>query len=154
MTPAKNKKFKKQYPAGRHVGIFVNDIDKTSRFYIQRLGFKMDRDYVADQKIIKDIFGIHSSCRIRYLSLDDFGVELFYFPQVKLKPRNARTSGANHWTLLVRDKFSFCRGLKKKNVKVIEVIKSHTTTFFIEDPEANLIEVKSHEDPNHAQKRY
>ena len=55
-----------------------------------------------------------------------------------------KTTGYNHWTLLVEDKGTFCQHLKEQGVEVIQVVKPHGYTFFIEDPERNLIEVKSY----------
>ena len=57
---------------------------------------------------------------MQFLRLGDFGLELLYFTRVKLVPRKKNTSGINHWTLLVKDKFRFCRNLKQKGVKFAE----------------------------------
>ncbi len=145
---------KKPLPVCQHVGIFVHDLEKVNRFYTRHLGFKIERDHVADRKITKQIFGINSSCRLQYLSLKGFGIELLYFQDTHLIKRRAKTSGTNHWTLLVEDKFEFCRNLKRKKIKVIEVDKSNSVTYFIKDPEENLIEIKNHEDSRSAKKRY
>ena len=144
---------RRRFPC-EHVGLFVTDIGKVSRFYIERLGFKIVRDYVADTKIIRRIFSISSPCRLQFLVLGDFGLELLYFTREKLAPRKKNASGINHWTLLVEDKFRFCRNLKKRGVKVIKAAKPSGTTFFIKDPERNLIEIKSYDDPGLTKKRY
>lgn len=138
-----------------HVGIFVYDTDRMARFYIKRLGFKFDREYTSDKKIMKRIFGISSFCAVQYLLLGDFRLELFRFTGVKLKKRHARTSGLNHWTLLVHDKIGFCEGLKKNKVKVIKIVKPDGGfTIFIKDPEENIIEIKDYQDKNYVPKRY
>ena len=132
-------------PACQHIALFVRNIKTMSRFYTQQLQFTLERDYVAERGQMKDIFGIDAPCRIQYLSLRGFGVELFQFRGTRLIERRARTAGLNHWTLLVEDKYLFCEKLRKKKISVIQIIKSHGHTFFIKDPEGNLIEVKSFE---------
>ena len=132
-------------PVCHHIGLFVNDIEKTTRFYVEELGFKLERDYAADQKMMQDIFSINSSCQIRYLTLRGFSIELFFFHRERLNPPRAKQPGLNHWTILVEDKDAFCAGLAKKGIKVITIPKPHGFTYFIKDPELNLIEVKSHE---------
>ncbi len=154
MPGQKLSKPKNRYPVCQHVGIFVENLDKIRRFYVDRLGFTLERDYIADKKIVKQIFGINTFCRIQYLALNGFGIELFHFPQIRLSKRKAITSGTNHWNMVVTDKFSFCHALAKRKIKVIKVLKSNSTTFFIKDPEENLIEVKSYDDPGPIKKRY
>ena len=116
-----------------------------TRFYRTHLGFRLKRDYVAEDWMMKDIFGILSPCRIRYLEKSGFGIELFYFLNASCRRLTSRRIGYNHWTMLVADKYRFCAGIKKKKVRVIKIPKPHGFTFFIKDPEKNLIEIKSHE---------
>lgn len=137
-----------------HVGIFVRNVEKVSRFYTKHLGFKIIRDYIADRSIIKKIFSVDSPCRLQFLTSGNFGIELLYFTDSKLAKRSARTSGTNHWTVLVKDKAKFCKRLKKNKIPVIEIIKPTGTTFFIKDPENNLIEVRNYGYAAPSPKRY
>ena len=121
-------------------------MDRMKHFYTRRLGFKLERDFIADRKTMKEIFNINSPCRMQYLFLGDFKVELFRFLDVRIKKRDNRTAGLDHWTILVKDKVKFCNSLKKKNIQVIRITKPYGFTFFIKDPESNLIEVKSYND--------
>jgi len=92
--------------------------------------------------MMKKIFNINSKCHMRYLLLDDFCIELFDFLDRKLSQYRAQTSGYNHWALVVKNKKIFCDNLEKKKIKIIRIPKPHGITYFIEDPECNLIEVK------------
>ena len=137
----RRKNDKHNYPCA-HVALFVRDLNKMDRFYVKRLGFKVAKDYVTDANLIKSIFGFSSRCRIQFLTLGNFGVELLYFLDAQLKPYKIKTSGYNHWAIAVKNKESFCRKLKRKRVKVIKVPKEEHFVYFIQDPESNLIEVK------------
>lgn len=134
----------------QHIGIFVDDLEKMTDFYTRHLGFVVEKDTLADARMMQDIFGISSACRMRYLFLRGLGIELFYFTEEKLSARCNKTAGYNHWTLMVEDKVLFCEHLQSQGIKVIKVVKPHGYTFFIEDPESNLIEVKSHAQPREA----
>ncbi len=127
----------------QHIGIFVHDLEKMSRFYTQELGFQIQKDNIFEAELMKEIFGLPSACRMRYLAYQDLGIELFQFQDIPLMEKNMRMPGYNHWTLLVEDKYQFCGQLEAKNVPVIKIAKSHGHTFFIKDPEDNLIEIKS-----------
>ena len=116
-----------------------------ARFYKTHLGFKLERDYRVDAKMMNDIFRIPSRCRIVFLTKDNFSIEFFYFLDARIKKADARRLGYNHWTMMVKDKDQFCVRLKKKGIRVIQIPKPHGFTYFLEDPEKNLIEIKSHE---------
>ncbi len=131
----------------QHIGIIVDDLKVVSAFYQSELGFKLIKDYEAPTEMMRDIFGVESEARIHYLELDHFGVELFKFKDAFLKNLNGQSLGYNHWTIFVEDKFIFCENLRKKDFVVIKIPKPHGFTFFIKDPENNLIEVKSFEEP-------
>ena len=125
-----------------HIALFVANLDKVSRFYVSKLGFKSCRDFVVDRNTIRSIFRINSQAQMRLLERDNFNVELIYFPNSKLSKRNNKTAGYNHWTMLVKNKKHFCSTLKKKKVPVIKVARPGGHVFFIQDPEGNLIEIK------------
>ena len=141
-------------PACHHLGLFVHDLERMTRFYVQRLGFSLDRDYTVEKEMMQKIFALNSACRIRYLNLRGFGMELFCFYEIKLNRLQPKQPGLNHWTLLVEDKDKFCRDLEKKRIKIIKIPKPHGFTYFIRDPEGNLIEVKSHELKDNTKTRY
>lgn len=50
--------------------------------------------------------------------------------------------GYNHWGLRVNNRVAFCRSLKKKRVKVIEITRNNRKVYFIKDPDGNLIEMR------------
>lgn len=129
----------------QHVGLNVRDLKMVSRFYIHLLGFEKMRDYEVDAKIMADIFGVPLACQVRYLERNGFGIEFFFYKNGNLRPLEFASTGYHHWTLLVEDKYAFCEELKEKGVPVTQIAKSYGHTFFIKDPEGNLIEIKSYE---------
>src|SRR3989338_2597605 len=145
MLPGNDQKVKKLRIPCQHVGLSVHNLKKMNRFYTKELGFAALRDYVVDAKMTRFIFGIDAACRIQYLQKGDFGLELFYFYHTKLRKLRNKISGLNHWAFLVADKEDFCRRLAKKGIKVIRIPKPHGYTYFIKDPESNMLEVKSYE---------
>ena len=137
------RKLNKRPALCHHVGIFVHDLKKMSDFYTRRLGFCFEREYQADEKIMKIIFGINAACLIRYYLRDGFRIELFYFLRQPLNRRTQKILGLNHWALVVDDRAGFCRDLKKKGAPVIKIVKpSGEFTLFTKDPESNLIEIR------------
>ena len=132
-------------PVCQHIGLFVHDIEKITRFYKKKLGFSFVKEYVIDQKMMKKIFGIDSRSHMRYLDRDGLGMELFQLLDKKMKKRPKGTAGYDHWNIVVADKVKFCERLKKQGTRVIKIPKPHGTTYFIKDPEGNLIEVKSYQ---------
>ena len=139
----KKTKVKKAPFVCQHIALFVRDMEKVSAFYTHKLGFEFIKEYVAPKDMMKQIFGISSPCHIRYLELSGLGMELFFFHDKKIKKRSPATAGYDHWNIMVEDKTQFCEKLRKKRIKVIKVPKPHGFTYFIKDPEDNLIEVKS-----------
>ncbi|MFA5059488.1 MAG: VOC family protein [Candidatus Omnitrophota bacterium] len=137
-----------------HIGLFVRDLKKMDRFYTRHLGFKLERSRMIDQKNIREIFGINSSCEMRYYALDDLRVEIFCFYDIKLRKYHPETQGYNHWTLLVDDKDKFCNRLRRKRIKVLKLIRPQGFTYFIKDPEDNLIEIKEYADTVPFQKKH
>jgi len=125
-----------------HLGIFTAHPDRLKRFYIGKLGFKLDSEREIDKKIFRQIFGINTSCQLIRLNLDKVSLELFYPSQFRLKKYLKGTAGYNHWALNVYHKARFCSLAKKKGVRVIKVKRSGYYTYFIQDPDGNLIEIK------------
>ena len=72
---------------------------------------------------------------------DKFKIELF-------EPLNKRTksvlkaSGNHHWGFCVKDRTKFCSSLKKKRVPLIELDRGGFISYFIKDPDGNMIEIR------------
>ncbi len=128
-----------------HIGLFVSDLEKMTRFYVDKFGFALLRDSMIDAGPMKKIFGINADCLMRYLELKGLGLELFYVPQAKMKKRDLKNLGYHHWSFLVKDKDAFCRDLARQSVEVIQVPRPHGFTYFVRDPENNSIEIKSYQ---------
>ena len=78
------------------------------------------------------------------LSCDETRVEIFWFSAGRHPAsRLAKWAGYNHFSIEVENKQSFCEKLAKKSgVRIIRVERSGSRTYFLEDPDKNLIEIR------------
>ena len=79
------------------------------------------------------------------LSHDDFGLEIFWFTGGNCLVFSAGgwSPGYNHFSIEVGNKQRFCERLARESgVKIIKIERSGSYTYFIKDPDGNLIEVR------------
>jgi catechol 2,3-dioxygenase-like lactoylglutathione lyase family enzyme len=125
-----------------HIGIFTNRPQALKKFYEAKLGFKLEAAMDIGGKIIKQIFGIAAACRLIRLRLQGIRLEIFSCPGRRFKKTGRGSLGYNHWALTVADKAAFCKLMVKKGVKVIKIDRGSRYTYFIQDPDKNLIEIR------------
>ncbi|MGD2279185.1 MAG: VOC family protein [Candidatus Omnitrophota bacterium] len=134
-----------------HIGIFTTDAKRLVSFYKNKLGFKEERKRtVLPRSLMKIIFGVSSECEFIRLvpapvkkgEKPGLMIEIFEPALKRLKKNSGSAAGLNHWGYSVGDRERYCRKLKKKKVKIIEVKRGDHRTYFIKDPDGNRIEIR------------
>lgn len=126
-----------------HIGILVQDLNRSGRFYSQIMGFEKGYEHQIPAEIIGHIFGQNTACRVAVYRRDDVTLELFQ-PDRKITVRrqDSLQPGVNHFGLKVADMTTFYLGAKAKGAQVIEVPRGDHCVYFIRDPDGVLIEIK------------
>lgn len=125
-----------------HIGVFSNNYRRLLNFYVKKLGFREEFQTQLPASIIHKIFGIPCSCKFIRLVSGSVKLEIFQLFSGGLSKKHNRIIGYNHWGFRVKNKTAFCKRLKKKKVKIIEITRNKRKVYFIKDPDANLIEIR------------
>jgi catechol 2,3-dioxygenase-like lactoylglutathione lyase family enzyme len=112
-----------------------------TNFYVKKLGFRKISQGKIPKEIMRQIFGLDHDCRMSKFSYGDVLLEIFWCPSLKF-PRRLSTLGYNHFGLQVDNKQAFCGKLERRfKLKIIKVSRLAHYTYFIQDPDGNLIEI-------------
>jgi len=125
-----------------HVGLLTNNARGLEGFYMEKFGFKKEKETVMEKVLFSKIFGIDSSAKFIRLKAPNMKLEIFEPVSLALEKHTDKTAGFNHWGYVVGHRAEFCAGLKRKNVDVIEVEIKGDIKYFVKDPDANLIEIR------------
>jgi catechol 2,3-dioxygenase-like lactoylglutathione lyase family enzyme len=104
-----------------HVGITVEDMDRTLAFYCDLLGFKVEKDVAYSGEVSK-LFGLPGS-DVRLVWIRGFGlrVELIKFnsPEVKkVAPKEINETGITHFSIEVKNIQEWYERLVKAGVEL------------------------------------
>ena len=124
-----------------HIGIITNNAKRLEKFYIDRLGFKKEKDVILPKNNAKSIFGLNCNCKFIRLYREALKIELFQ-PLSKRLKSNINAIGNHHWGFLVKNRVRFCAGLKRKRVPIVEIDRGGFITYFAKDPDGNMIEIR------------
>jgi lactoylglutathione lyase len=93
-----------------HVGMCVTDLDRSTRFYVDGLGFREVTDLHPPDAPVDQFFGLEAplGLTVRFLAKDDFVLELFAFgaagPDASTAAdRTMRSPGLTHLSLTFDD---------------------------------------------------
>lgn len=125
-----------------HIGLLTNNLKRLERFYIQRLGFRKEREEILPESIAQPIFKVPPAIRFVRLFFGDTKLELFEPLNKNLKKVGATHCGYHHWGFCVEDRVAFLKKLRMKGIEVIEVKRDTQSVYFIEDPDGNRIEIR------------
>lgn len=126
-----------------HLGIWVQDLDRSSWFYGQVMGFEKQYDYQIPAELVRHIFGRDTDCHVEVFRRDEVTLELFR-PDEKMEDQSSLplAPAINHFGLQVADKKTFCKQAEVQGAQVIEVQREDHCVYFIRDPQGILIEIK------------
>jgi len=134
----------------RHVGIVVNDLEKTRNFWIKNLGFKLYIEAVEESPYIDELLAIKDPAltTVKLIDLKGFIIELLKFDNHRVDNAWAgdlKTTGLTHIALSVDDLDDLVDNLKKQNYQPLSDIKispnKKVKVVFVQGPEAIMLEL-------------
>ena len=125
-----------------HVGICTKDLKRLEKFYVKKLGFKVEKEDVVPKSLMKTVLGIHSDCSMSRLVSGDVKLELFQPTSVQPRKKFNTSAGYNHWGYRVGDKENYIRKLRNKGVPIIKAKRDTRSVYFFKDPDGNRIEIR------------
>jgi methylmalonyl-CoA/ethylmalonyl-CoA epimerase len=128
-----------------HSGVSVPELESSIAWYIEMLGFELEKqDYMA-----------HLKAKVAFLRRDDLRVELFEVEGAVAMPEGRRdpdkdlcTRGNKHISYAVKDVRAAAEELKRRGVDIVFVVDlgPGVTVSFIRDNAGNLIELTQQPD--------
>ena len=134
----------------RHVGIVVNDIEKTRDFWINTLGFKLHIEAKEESPYIDKLLAIKNPVltTIKLIDSKGFLIELLKFDNYEVKNSwsgDLKTTGLTHIALTVDNLDDLVDNLKEQNYKPLSDIKispnKKVKVVFVKGPEAIMLEL-------------
>jgi catechol 2,3-dioxygenase-like lactoylglutathione lyase family enzyme len=134
----------------RHVGIVVKDLAKTTDFWTNLIGFKLQIDAIEQSPYIDELLGIPNPGlrTVKLIDENGFIIELLEFANYPAKviwEGSLVTTGLTHIALTVDDLGSLTTKLKENNFKFISEIKKSPNgavkVVFVKGPEGLMLEL-------------
>lgn len=118
-----------------HIAIICSDYERSKRFYVEILGFKIVREVYREDR---------RSFKLDLQVGDKYQLELFSFPSPPARLTSPEACGLRHIAFEVEDVESSCKALRARGVEVerirIDEFSGKAFTFF-RDPDSLPIEI-------------
>ena len=134
----------------RHVGIVVNDLNKTRDFWINTLGFKLHIEAMEESPYIDDLLAIKDPAltTVKLIDTKGFIIELLKFENYQAGNSwsgDLKTTGLTHIALTVDNLDELVQNLKNKNYELLSEVKlspnKKVKVVFVKGPEAIMLEL-------------
>jgi catechol 2,3-dioxygenase-like lactoylglutathione lyase family enzyme len=134
----------------RHIGIVVNDLEKTRDFWINAIGFKLHIEVKEKSPYIDELLAIRDPglTTIKLIDSNGFIIELLKFENYQVGNSwsgDLKTTGLTHIALTVDNLDELVDRLKKENYQTLSEIKTSPNkkvrVLFIRGPEAIMLEL-------------
>jgi catechol 2,3-dioxygenase-like lactoylglutathione lyase family enzyme len=136
--------------ATRHVGIVVNDLDKSRAFWINTLGFKLHIEAKEDSPYIDELLAITDPrlTTVKLIDSSGFIIELLKFENYQVENSwsgDLKTTGLTHIALTVDNLDELVEILRKLDFRTISEIKTSPNkkvkVVFVRGPEGIMLEL-------------
>ncbi|HVN49913.1 MAG TPA: VOC family protein [Acidimicrobiales bacterium] len=125
-----------------HVGQCTTDLDRATRFYVDLLGFEIERDLEVPDEAAGPLLGVDPplNLRARYLRKGDFVLELMSFERLVRRdtPRVMNEPGLTHLSISVDDLDASVAQVPALGGEVVVVLPN---AVMIRDPDGQLLEL-------------
>jgi len=125
-----------------HVGQCTADLDRTTRFYVELLGFEVERDLEVPDEHTAPLLGVDPplNLRARYLRKGDFVLELMAFERLVRRdtPRVMNEPGLTHLSISVDDLDATTARVPDFGGEVIVVLPN---AVMVRDPDGQRLEL-------------
>jgi catechol 2,3-dioxygenase-like lactoylglutathione lyase family enzyme len=134
----------------RHIGIVVNDLEKTKDFWINTIGFKLHIEAMEESPFIDELLAINDPAltTVKLIDSKGFIIELLKFENYEVGNSwsgNLKTTGLTHIALTVDNLVELADRLKKENYQTLSEIKispnKKVKVLFVRGPEAIMLEL-------------
>lgn len=127
-----------------HVGHCVTDLDRSTRFYVDVLGFEVERELSIDEDAAAALLAVEPpvGLRVRYLRSDRFVLELLHFDRSGNPPGARRVfnePGLTHLSLCAEDVAAVVERAEKFGGSVITAMLPMAA--MIRDPDGQILEI-------------
>jgi catechol 2,3-dioxygenase-like lactoylglutathione lyase family enzyme len=134
----------------RHVGLVVNDLNKTRDFWINTLGFKPHIEATEESPYIDELLAIKDPrlTTVKLIDSKGFIIELLKFENYQVENSwsgDLKTTGLTHIALTVDNLDELVDNLEKQNFQRLSEIKlspnKKVKVVFVKGPEAIMLEL-------------
>ena len=134
----------------RHIGIVVNDLEKTRDFWINTIGFKLHIEAKEESPYIDELLAIRNPglTTVKLIDSKGFIIELLKFENYDVGNSwsgDLKTTGLTHIALTVDNLDELVVNLKKQNYQPISEIKTSPNkkvkVVFVRGPEGTILEL-------------
>ena len=134
----------------RHIGIVVNDLEKTKDFWINTIGFKLHIEAMEESPFIDELLAINDPAltTVKLIDSKGFIIELLKFENYEVGNSwsgDLKTTGLTHIALTVDNLDELVDRLKKENYQTLSEIKTSPNkkvkVLFLKGPEAIMLEL-------------
>jgi catechol 2,3-dioxygenase-like lactoylglutathione lyase family enzyme len=129
-----------------HVGQCVTDLARAKRFYVEALGFTVEREITPTEEESARLLGLRPPLAMTacYLVRGSFVLELLHFgaPGVvaPYRPRSVAEPGLTHLSVSVDDLDTACARVEEHGGTVLHETRIEQGVF-VRDPEGQLVEL-------------
>jgi catechol 2,3-dioxygenase-like lactoylglutathione lyase family enzyme len=135
-------------PPFNHVGHCVTDLDRSTRFYVEALGFThlAERDLAVPDPAASRLLRVAAPVGMaaRYLQRGDFVLELMHFDREGNAPSRSRDitePGLTHLSVSVDDIPATCALVRRLGGEVLEDTDMGGRAIMVTDPDGQLVEL-------------
>ena len=134
----------------RHVGIVVNDLEKTRDFWINTLGFNLHIEAKEESPYIDELLAIKDPMltTVKLIDSKGFVIELLKFENYQVEnswDEDLKTTGLTHIALTVDNLDELIAILRKLDYQTLSDIKTSTDkkvkVVFVRGPEGIMLEL-------------
>ncbi len=134
----------------RHVGIVVNDLDKTKDFWMNSLGFQLHIEALEPSPYIDELLAIKDPnlTTVKMIDSKGFIIELLKFDNYQIDKSwsgDLKTTGLTHIALTVDNLDALVDNLQKQNYQLLSEIKispnGKVKVVFAKGPEGVMLEL-------------
>ncbi len=127
-----------------HVGLCVADLDRSIRFYVELLGFEVEREVVVGDGVAGPLLAVEAPVGLRavYLRAGSFVLELLHFDRLGNPPAAARVfnePGLTHLSVCVDDPAQLAEQVERFGGSVVTSLLP--MALIIKDPDGQLLEL-------------
>ncbi len=118
-----------------HIALTVNNKSEINSFYKQILGLEEVKNFVLEESLSAQIFGIQAEIPVFQLKNDQLFLEIFVNPM-------KQNQGFNHLCFKMKERESFLKKVVENDYECNRIKRAGSDLIFIKDKSKNIFEIK------------